>query len=165
MRSKFQSQDSLFTPLKILSKGEQDNIKSQLKNQFGIKDMPGILLMRGKERIFLFTGDFDEKEIKKLESKIIIERTGVYFGKQFDEGIRLSIEGSNLLKDQITKNIFNLDSKQAEDWIKGQDLNISVGKRGFLIMKYENDFLGCGKASEKKIGNFIPKSRRLRERR
>ena len=28
-------------------------------------------------------------------------------------------------------------------------------------MKYKDDFLGSGKASEKKISNFIPKNRRL----
>jgi len=31
-------------------------------------------------------------------------------------------------------------------------------------MKYKNDFLGTGKASENKIGNFIPKNRRLKHK-
>jgi len=31
-------------------------------------------------------------------------------------------------------------------------------------MKYENDMLGTGKASEEKITNFIPKSRRLKDK-
>ena len=35
-------------------------------------------------------------------------------------------------------------------------------KKGFVIMKCEDDFLGTGKASENKIGNFIPKNRRLK---
>ena len=46
----------------------------------------------------------------------------------------------------------------------GRELLIKTGKRGFLIMKYNDDFLGTGKASEEKIGNFIPKSRRLKNR-
>jgi len=47
--------------------------------------------------------------------------------------------------------------------MKGQDLQIKTGKRGFFVMKYKDDFLGCGKASQEKIGNFIPKSRRLKK--
>ena len=35
-------------------------------------------------------------------------------------------------------------------------------KHGFLAMKQKDDFLGTGKASAEKIGNFIPKNRRLK---
>ena len=31
-------------------------------------------------------------------------------------------------------------------------------------MKYKDNFLGTGKASENKISNFIPKNRRLKEK-
>ncbi|MDE1848827.1 MAG: hypothetical protein KGH55_02240 [Nanoarchaeota archaeon] len=79
-------------------------------------------------------------------------------------GIRLSIEGSQILKNQIKKNTFELDEKQAEEWMSGRELNIRPGTRAFLVMKYKNDFLGCGKASEEKISNFIPKMRRLKNR-
>jgi len=48
--------------------------------------------------------------------------------------------------------------------MKGQELNLKSGKKGFVIMKYNDDFLGSGKASEEKIGNFIPKTRRLKEK-
>ena len=48
--------------------------------------------------------------------------------------------------------------------MKGQQLDIKTGKRGMIIMKYKENFLGTGKASEEKIGNFIPKSRRVKER-
>ena len=47
---------------------------------------------------------------------------------------------------------------------EGQELNIKSGKKDFLVMKYEDNFLGCGKASEEKISNFIPKMRRLKNR-
>lgn len=36
--------------------------------------------------------------------------------------------------------------------------------KGFIVMKNNDDYLGCGKASETKITNFIPKSRRLKNR-
>lgn len=148
--------------LKILSVKEKREIERKLESQFGIKRIPGIIVKKGKERLFLFIGKFGWREIKKLEQKIIIERVGVYFAKEQGGEVRLSVEGVQLLKDQITKNIFKLNEEQMKQWMHGSELNISAGKKGFLIMKYKDDFLGCGKASLEKIGNYIPKSRRLK---
>ncbi|MGA2130530.1 MAG: hypothetical protein ABSG05_02885 [Candidatus Pacearchaeota archaeon] len=150
--------------IKILNEREKTKIEEQLKEQFGISSVPGTIIMRGAERLFLFSGNLSEKEIEKLEKCTFIERMGVYFAKLVDDKIRLSIEGSQILKDQVTKNIFTLDSKQAEEWMKGRELPIKTETHGFLIMKHGEDFLGTGKASDEKIGNFIPKNRRLRER-
>ena len=153
-----------YIPLKILSKKEKEELATQLEKQFGIKNAEGIFLMRGQERIFLFQGSLTEKQIKELETAVPVERVGVYFGKNINGQIRLSIEGTQMLKNQITKNIFELDDKQIELWMKGQEVLIETGKNDFLVMKYKDNFLGCGKASEKKITNFIPKNRRLREK-
>lgn len=150
--------------LKILKKSEKREIENQLKGRFGIQEIPGTLIMKGKERLFLFSGNFDKKEIRKLENILWIERIGVYFAKFVDGTVKLSIEGVHFLKSQIKKNIFELEETQVEDWMKGQDLQIKTGKKGFLAMKYKDDFFGTGKASEEKIGNFIPKSRRLKNR-
>jgi NOL1/NOP2/fmu family ribosome biogenesis protein len=150
-------------PLKILNKNEKKEIENKLLNQFGIKEINGIFLKRGAERIFLFQGNFEIKDIKKLESNVLIERVGVYFGKIQNDMVRLSVEGIHLLKNQITKNIFELNKEQSIQWMKGEELNIETGKKEFLIMKYNDDFIGCGKASEKKITNYIPKNRRLKK--
>ncbi|MFH1585625.1 MAG: hypothetical protein ABIB79_02575 [archaeon] len=204
--------------LKILNKNEKAEIISKIKSQFGIQEVPGLIIRIGTERLFIFQGDLSPKEIKELEdNRIPIERIGVYFGKEQNNMIRLSIEGVHLLKDQINKNIFELDDEQAEQWIKGQELlkediiknkrvvsdkdsnklssgglsdfarspqhkdergqerkgfsgdvgktsDLRAGFRGFLVMKYKDDFIGTGKASEMKIGNYIPKQRRLKEK-
>ena len=150
--------------LKILNKNGKREIENKLKKQFGIEEVKGIIVKRGEERLFLFSGDFNERQIKNLEDIVIIERIGVYFASLFGGEIRLSIEGSQILKEQIKQNIFELNKDQAEEWMMGRELLIKTGKRGFLIMKYKDDFLGTGKASEEKIGNFIPKSRRLKEK-
>ncbi len=153
-----------FTPLKILNKKEQKEIEKKLKKQFGIKSVPGIIARRGRERLFLFLGSLNKKNIKSLEEIVVIERLGIYFAKIVQDSVKLSIEGTQILKDQIKKNIFELSENQVKKWMKGQDLRIKTGKRGFFVMKYQNDFLGCGKASKEKIGNFIPKNRRLKNR-
>jgi len=150
--------------LKILSKREKAEVGKKLNEQFGVDSIPGMIVMRGEERLFLFSGDLPENEIRELEALVPIERIGIYLAKIVGGEIRLSIEGSQILKGQIKKDIFELDESQAEEWMKGRELLIKTGKRGFLAMKHGEDFLGTGKASEEKIGNFIPKNRRLRER-
>lgn len=150
--------------LKIMNKYEKGEIEKKLKEQFGIESVPGLIIQRGEERLFLFQGDFTESEIKKLESSVVIERLGVYFARIVRDEIRLSIEGTQILKGQIKKNIFTLKDDQVEEWMTGADLQVATGEHGFLIIKHGSDFLGCGKASEHKISNFIPKSRRLKHR-
>lgn len=156
-------------PFKILNEHEKKQIREKLNEQFGITEIKGLLLKRGEDRIFLFQGDIDEKKIREIENEFPVERIGIYFAKVSDTNrseqngeIRLSLEGVYILRKQITKNIFNLDKKQAEEWMLGQELPIATEKHDFLAMKYKDYFLGCGKASAEKIGNFIPKNRRLK---
>lgn len=149
-------------PLRFLNKQEKEKLVARLREQFGIKEIPWEIARFGKERIMAFSGDISEKEIFNLDRFGRIEGVGVYFAKEQNGEIRLSIEGVHLLQDQITKNIFELDEKQVEQWMMGQELNIATGKKGFFVMKFKNDFLGTGKISESKISNFIPKSRRLK---
>ena len=150
--------------LKILSDEEKKKIERQLDAQFGIKQIHGLIIQRGEERLFLYQGSLSKEDIKKLDYSVPIERIGIYFAKIIHDDLKLSIEGTQILKDQITKNIFVLNEEEAEEWMTGTDLQIKTGKRGFIVMKYENDFLGCGKASDEKIGNYIPKSLRLRQK-
>ena len=150
--------------LKILKKKEKQNILEKLNESWGIKEIPGIIARRGEERLFLFTGEFEENKIRALESAAFVERLGIYFVKIINNEIRLSIEGTQIFKDQITKNIFELNEEQTEEWMMGRELLIKTGKHGFLVMKYKDDVLGCGKASAEKIGNFIPKNRRLKNK-
>lgn len=155
-----------YPQLKILNRKQKTEIETQLENQFGIKEITGIIIKRGTERLFLYQGNLTEQQIKELEKDLHIERIGIYFAKivEKENTIRLSIEGTHILKNQITKNIFKLTKEQLEQWMKGSELNIKTGKKGFFVIKYENDFLGCGKISTEKIGNFIPKNRRLKEK-
>tara|TARA_B100000315_G_scaffold90809_1_gene83437 strand:+ start:885 stop:1352 length:468 start_codon:yes stop_codon:yes gene_type:complete len=152
--------------LHILNKKQKQEIEEKLNNQFGIKEISEKIIMKGKEKLFLFSGSFTNEEIKKLEELVVIEKVGVYFAK-IDErtnDLRLSIEGSQIFKNQINKNVFEISEELVEQWMKGRELNIKTGKKGFIVIKYKDDFLGTGKASEEKISNFIPKIRRLKEK-
>ncbi len=151
-------------PLKFFNENEKETILRQLKQQFGISEIPWTLAKLGKERIIAFSGNISGREVLNLDRVAHIEGIGLYFAKEETEGIRLSIEGSQLLQNQIAKNIFELNKKQAEQWMTGNEINIKTGKRGFFVMKFNEDFLGTGKISAEKISNFIPKSRRLKNK-
>jgi NOL1/NOP2/fmu family ribosome biogenesis protein len=159
---------------KIYSMQEKKEFVKKLNKQFGIEKLDGIILTRGTDRLFFYTGDLPISKIVELEHmRLNIERCGVYFAKMHhgthrgtrtcDAGeIRLSIEGVHILRDQIKKNIYELDSEQAQKWMEGSELNVKSGMSGFVVMKHKDYFLGCGKASAEKIGNFVPKNRRLK---
>jgi len=154
---------------KFLSKKEIEKIQEKLKEQFGISEIPnGLFLKTGKDKIRIFLGSLTEKEIEQIKKIAVIEGIGLYFAKEesYDTlQIRLSIEATQLLKNQIKKNIFQLNDKETENWMAGRELGIKTEKKGFLIIKNKNtgDFLGTGKSSQNKIGNFIPKERRLKK--
>lgn len=150
-------------PLKILRVKEKKEIERKLNIQFGIEKIPGLIVKRGEERLFLLS-NIKPRKVQEIEKAAFIERAGIYFAKIVRDKIRLSIEGTHALKDQISKNIYELNDEQTQEWMMGRELPIKTGKRDFLIIKNKNDFFGCGKASEEKIGNFIPKSRRLKNR-
>jgi NOL1/NOP2/fmu family ribosome biogenesis protein len=151
-------------PLRFFNETEKEKMLKQLKQQFGIRELPFELARLGKERIVVFSGNISGREILDLDEIAHIEGIGLYFAKEQVDGIRLSIEGSQLLKNQITKNIFELDEKQSEQWMMGQEISVKTDKKGFFIMKFKNDFLGTGKISENRITNFVPKQRRLKNK-
>jgi NOL1/NOP2/fmu family ribosome biogenesis protein len=150
--------------IQILNSRQEQEIAKFLKEQFGVERIPGRIIKLGEEKLFLFTGNATNEEIKKLEELVPVERLGVYFAKLIRNDVKLNIEGTQVLKNQIKKNIFEIDEEQAIKWMQGQELNIKTGKKAFLVMKYKDNFLGCGKASEEKITNFIPKMRRLKNK-
>jgi NOL1/NOP2/fmu family ribosome biogenesis protein len=148
----------------VLEGKELEEIKETLNSQFGITKIPGELIMKGKEKVFLFTGELPEKDLKTIEFKVFIERVGTYVAKIEEQGIRLSIEGSQIFKNQITKNVVELNEEEMNTWMHGSEVLKQSGTTGYVIVKYKDDMLGTGKASKEKITNFIPKSRRLKHK-
>ncbi len=152
------------TEWRFLKGAERKEIEKALEIEFGINEIPGEIIMSGSEKLFFFSGELGEEDVARMAELAPVERIGVYFAKAIAGEIRLSIEGSQILKNQIKKNIFELDEKQAESWMLGDELNVVSGMKGFVVMKYKDNFMGCGKASLEKIGNFIPKTRRLKRK-
>ncbi len=145
--------------LKILNKKEIKNILAIIKKQWDSDvKLDYCFLMNNKNRLFIVNKDIDKVDF----SKIRVNNLGLYFGELRNDSLRLSIEGSQLIGKYAKKNILELDDYQLNSWVKGEDFVIESELKGFVLIKNKDDFYGTGKIVEKKLLNFVPKSRRLR---
>jgi len=144
--------------LKILNKKEIKIILAIIKKTWNVdKKLEYAFLMNNKNRLFIVNKDIDKVDF----SKIRVNNLGLYFG-ELRNGLRLSIEGSQLIGKYAKKNVLELDDYELNSWVKGEDMTIKSELKGFVLIKYKDDFYGTGKLIEGKLLNFVPKARRLR---
>ena len=164
---------------KVLNSKEVRALAGMVKQQWGC-DLSGLSescgFLEGKTgNIFLISRDIEKLDLQQLR----INSLGLYFGQlrnpsrakhdwaqstQVDLGdeLRLSIEGSQLIGNAATKNVVEIDDGEFKDWIRGNDLEKSPdGCSGYVLVRHNTDFVGCGKCKEGKILNFVPKTRRI----
>ena len=147
--------------MKTLSSSRKKKIIQQLEDQFGITSLPYLFLQFGKDKIRVYSGNLSKENLNNLDKNTRIENMGLYFARIQPDGIRLTIDGIQLVKDQITKNIMEINDNQAKDWFKGNDLDIKA-ESAFKILKNNDEFIGCGKSTGDRITNFVPKERRIK---
>ena len=148
--------------MKFINHKELKEILKKLKDNWGaeINDDEFAFLMNGKNRFFIVSRDIEKLELPRLR----INNVGIYFGELTDRGeFRLTIEGSAIVGKKATKNIVDISKEQARQWFKGEDLDCESEENSFVIVRYGNDFLGCGKLVNGKILNYVPKARRVPE--
>lgn len=145
----------------FIKSSKKKEILKQLKQQFGINELPYLLIESGKEKIRGFSGHLSKDEIHTLSLIVNIELIGLYLIKQ-EGDLRLSLDATTLLKNQITKNIIEITDVQLQDWLRGNDLLLQV-ERGTIVIKHDADLIGCGKSNREKIFNYLPKDRRLKK--
>jgi len=163
--------------LKILNNKEIKEIYEMIDKQWGAKiKLDYGFLKNNKNRIFVISKDISKIDLSKLR----LNSVGMYFC-EFDKlGIRLSIEGSQIVGPKATKNVVELNEEETRKWFKGEDLEKECKDcNGFVILKAakikdfrdtknprdflvnKNDFLGTGKYSNKRILNYVGKTRRV----
>ncbi|MEK6893552.1 MAG: hypothetical protein AABX07_05090 [Nanoarchaeota archaeon] len=140
---------------------EKRKIIAELNAQFGIEELPYLLLETGKEKLRAFSGNLSKEEILSLAEVANIEIIGAYLLKK-EHDFRLSFDAAHLLKNKISKNILEINEEQAREWMRGNDLQIKAEK-GTFVIKCKEDFLGCGKSNEEVLFNYVPKDRRRRK--
>ncbi len=133
----------------------KERIAEFLEEQFGIDKEEFLRLdlefeERGKHRVYVF---------RKGCPNISLYHYGIYFGTLDGRGIRLSIEGSFIVGKLAKKNVLEVDDETARRWMRGEDIECSM--KGYVILKWKNFFLGCGKSNGRILRNFVPKNRRI----
>ncbi|MCU0642129.1 MAG: hypothetical protein MUF61_00935 [archaeon] len=147
--------------IKFIKTPEKRRIIEEL-SRFGITEIPFLLIDWGREKIRAFSGTLSKEEIMEITNAARIDNMGIYFLKREETGLRPSIEALQLLKNQITKNIIDIDNAQMQLWMRGHDLDIKM-PQGLYVIRFEGDLLGCGKSNGNSIFNYVPKERRLRK--
>ncbi len=143
----------------ILNSKEQKQIWRMVEVQWGIAQKPdGVLLRNNKNNIFLVNRDIE----KALDQNLRIDAAGLYILEQPNPNeMRLSVEGTQLLGSHATKNIIDLDERNAREWLKGRNVETKIVTKEFQIVRHKNNYMGCGKLSGKELRNYMPKTRRI----
>src|SRR3989344_7501095 len=126
------------TDLKILNSKEIKQIYELIESQWGAKLKLDYGFLRNlKNRIFIINRDISSVDVSKLR----INSVGMYFCEIDRVGIRLSIEGSQIVGPKAAKNIVALSDQEAKSWLKGEDIQKKCNDcSGFVIIKNKNDF-------------------------
>ena len=141
--------------LKILNSKEIKSLLAQIEEQFEAKLDKNYVFLNNNDRIYIVT-----KKISKIDfSKLRMNSLGMYIGTIEKDGFRPSIEGSQLIGKTAKKNIVKVNPI---NWLQGKQIDIEHAN-SYVLIKYENDFLGSGKIKNNILLNYVPKERRLKE--
>ncbi len=142
---------------KVLNTRELKDVLGELKEHFGMEaEIKEAFIEGGDGKIYLISRKFGEVD----QSKLRINSIGLYFCKRENGGLRPTIEGSQIIRP--TRNVFEMDETQMDEWIHGNDLRVGEQRlSGMAVLKHGTDFYGSGAYKEGKIINFTPKERRL----
>ncbi|MBI2549794.1 hypothetical protein HYV83_01270 [Candidatus Woesearchaeota archaeon] len=144
---------------KVLNSKEVRSILKTIKQQWGTELSFDHGFLEGKDGdIFLISRDVERLDLERLH----LESLGLYFGQLRNSELRLSIEGSQLVGKAATKNVVELTGEEFKQWLRGEDVEKQLDSCiGYVLIKHNSDFVGCGKYKEGKILNFVPKARRV----
>lgn len=147
----------------ILNSKDRKLILKDLTSMYGVGELPDVIFFcfNKKEKVYIATREIFEINREDLR----INTFGMYYGTIMKDGFRPSLEGLHMMQDNIKKNILELDKEQFKAWITGSDLDVEneANENTYLILKYDNDFVGVGKLKNTSILNYLPKSRKLRK--
>ncbi len=146
--------------LTILNSKQTKEVLNLVENQFGARfTLDYAFLKSEKNEIYAVSRDIKEINLDKLR----IDSIGLFLGEIRNNEFIPTIEGSQIIGKAAKKSVFDVDEEQAKEWVKGENLTINTKLRGIVLIKRDNDFLGCGKIAEGKIINHTSKDRRLKD--
>lgn len=151
---------TIYMNLKILNSKEIKKLLNNIKNQFNTVELNlnYVFVINSENKIFIINKKIQEIDLNKLK----INNIGLYFAKIEEDGIRLTIEGSEIISKFSPQNIIDITKEEAKSWFYGNDLSYNGNLKSYAILKHKEDTLGCGKIKNNRILNFIDKGRRIK---
>ena len=129
-------------------------MKNYLKSQFGAKiELEFEISQKG--RVWA-----QNKPVFGFEMNSVV-RKGLYFGFIEHDGLRLSMDGAQIVGPKAEKNILELNREEMTEWMRGYAFD-KKAPVGYLLLKYNDHYIGCGKSNGERIWNNVPKERRIR---
>ena len=64
---------------------------------------------------------------------------------------------------QYKKNVLDVNEKEINLWVRGNDISTTKKLDGFVIIKSKNDYFGSGYFKQGNIQNMISKDRRIKK--
>ena len=155
--------------LSILNTREKQKIVDKLKELYGFSgQIEGALMINSQQKIFLITPDIANIS-RDQDKELRLDAAGLYIGRTEVNGIRLSIEGSQLVGPYSKKHVLEIDEEHLEPWVKGEDFELSENEakqadeeNGFFIIRFRKDFMGCGQLKDGNLRSMVSKERRLK---
>jgi len=142
--------------MELLSKANIKKILKELSNLYGIRNLKlnYLFFKNPQNKIYIINKDYNKLKDSKFNA------IGLYFAKRELPGLRLSIEGSQIIGPLATKNIFEI--KDLKDYMTSKNIPCDKKLKSFVIIKHKEDYLGSGLYKQEKILNYLPKERRLK---
>ena len=148
--------------INILNTRDLKRLKNTLLEQFGFSGkLDYAFILAENQKLYLISKDLAEVDYQTLR----VDKWGFYFGEWRSDGLRLSPEGAQLLGKKAKKNVVDLTKEEVLAYFRGEDLDKECPVEGnpYLILKYNQDLIGCAKYKDQKILNYHPKAHRTNE--
>lgn len=144
--------------LKFMKSKEVKEVLNLIYEQWGFNfESDYVFLMNEKGDVFVINRDIERIEFENLN----INSLGLYFGELRHGEFRLSVDGSQIIGPNSSKNVFDISDDELKGYMNGEDIHVDKEDTGFLLVRNKDNFFGCSKVREGKMLNFFPKSRRI----
>ncbi len=146
--------------MRFLNSRERKAFIKQLQEQYGYeKDTDYLICELGKNKYYFFSPDVAAVDLHALRPQHI----GLYVANTMKTEIRLTIDGAHLLAGACSHERIELTAQQMEEWMGGDDVQMSEQETPFRIVEHQGTILGCGKIKDGYLLNYVPKGRRIQE--
>jgi hypothetical protein len=146
--------------LRVIEKNERKRILDFLEERFGLKrNIFSNLLFVSNPKGKVFAVNRNVAEFAKENEIACLSLPFVRMnGNIKPTSVMLQFFGN-----YATKNVIDLEKKEAVEFIKGSDIFLSSSEcsEGYVILKYKDFVLGCGLLKNGKIKNMLPKAKRM----